>query len=170
MPAEEHLAARSAMEEDDGGMLVAVVGGGRQEELAVDLQAVGGGEDDLLAGRRVWRRGSPRGSSAGPRPASSPPQETMAGRSGRRAIGAKDGDGAVGEEHGDDFEAIAVGQFARRTAVSGHLPEVAAVDVVLIRGVDERAAIFAEGNVIHLKVAGSEVGGGAAVRRQRSKG
>ena len=55
MPAEQHLAARSAVEEDHGRRgLERLVG--RQEKLAVNGEAVGGGEDHLLRRDHVLER------------------------------------------------------------------------------------------------------------------
>src|SRR5271156_4874521 len=48
MPAEKHLAHGTAVHEDQAGKLFAGLGIVRDKKLAVDLEAVGGVEDDLL--------------------------------------------------------------------------------------------------------------------------
>ena len=55
-----------------------------------------------------------------------------------------------------DFDSGAAGERFRLASGSGHGPEVAAVDVLLVGGVEDGGAIGREADVFYLEVAGSE--------------
>ena len=66
-------------------------------------------------------------------------------------VGAENGYRSVRGDCGEDFDALAGGELLRRAAVGADLPDVTAVDVVLIRGIKNGFAVRADGDVLYLE-------------------
>ncbi len=70
-------------------------------------------------------------------------------------IGMQEGDSSAREDR-LPFEFLPAGNRLRRTAGGGDAPDVTAVDVVLVRGEDQLAAILGEEHVLDLERAGRQ--------------
>ena len=154
MPAEQHLAPRAAVKEDHRGRAAAGFPVRRQKKLSVDGEAVGARENHLLrrhhpANREIGRDGFGMQVADGG-------AEANGGAGGVLGIGAEKRERAIGGRRGCPFEAVAMGDRFRRAARSGHLPEMAAVDIALIGIENNLAAVGGEGNLLHFKRAGRE--------------
>jgi len=117
------------VEEEDGG--APGVGGGwgaGEKELAVEMQAVGGVEEDLLGGDEGGSGivvGNGTGMERGDFAVAGDERRVE----GRVRIGDEGGDGSIGSDLGLGFDARTVGEFYGRGVGPGEVeePEVAAV-------------------------------------------
>jgi hypothetical protein len=145
--AEEHLPARSAVDEDERRPPLAGPQVRWQEELVVELQPVLGGEGDVLRLDVRTERIPPRQRRDDP---------------GVTSVGGEHGDGlgppGVRVERGElaarsqgdriRLDRVALGELPPVAPRDGHAPQVPAVDVRVVRRVEERAAVLGE-RVLH---------------------
>ena len=152
------------MKEDDGRAMLRVAVAGGKKELAVDLHAVGGAENHLLRNHQFGCR-KLRRNQAGRKIA----QLTLRiynRRAHRHArIRAQHGDRPVRCHRGKDLDAFARRKLLRRAAGHANLPDVAAVDVVLVRGIDQGLVIGTQRDVLDFEGARREFGGRASADR-----
>ena len=152
VPAEQHLPAGAAVEEQDARAGFGAFGAGRLEQLAGYGHPVRRGKDDRARfdHRREREAVGERVRSELPRFA---PVRLEHGLQRTARPAAEVGHAPV---HGDreGFDPGAGGQRFRRTARRG-APEVAAVEVVLVRR-DEQAAPAVGNRVLHLEFTGGE--------------
>ena len=126
---------------------------GRQEKLAVNSKAVGGGEDD---GLRVDERG---GGEVGRNGVGSEIADLSAADldSGARwvpCVGAEHGDcGAVAGFDRGPFDTGVMCDWREVFAEDGNAPEMTAIDVVLVGGKEDGAAIGGKRGVLDFEFA-----------------
>ena len=141
MPAGQHLTPRSAVEEDDGGPPLSRLRVRGPEELGVDRQAVRGREDhglgdDERGGREVRRGGAGSQILVGA-------ASDANGRGGvllRARAHERDGLAVAGCDR-RPLETGAGGQRDGPASRHRNAPEVAPVDVVLVRAVEDGLAV-----------------------------
>ncbi len=159
MKAEHHLTARPAVHEEQRRARRGAPA--RNEKLAVNRQAVFGGEGDLL-GHDQLRGGKFAGKLGGGEHLASRGSEAIGhGRGGGGRAETHDG-AAVSEFGGRPLQGFAFAEGFGLAAIGADAPEVAAVNVVLVRGVNDRAGIARDGDVFDFEIAGSEESAGPA--------
>ena len=159
MPAQQHLAARSAVEEDHGRRgLERLVG--RQEKLSVNGEAVGGGEDHLLRRDHVLER-EIGGNGGGVQVADAGVQADggVRGMLRRRSGGTR----RCRRRRGP-LDALPGGERDGGSAGHRDFPEVAAVGVALVGGEHDLALAGGKVDVFHFESARGEQRGFSAFR------
>jgi hypothetical protein len=164
---EVHLSPRAAVQEEERRLGRRAAACGRRKELRVDLEPIRGPEYDLLGFDEMVGREAV-GNAAGREPVRL--AFTQDRRMQRRTrAGRQVGDRTVGERDRGELEAcsVSVREGARSPALHRDTPQVLAVDVALVGGVDELAAVGARRDVLNLAPARGELRGGSAVGRHR---
>ena len=158
MVAEQHLAPGPAVDEDHRRPLLAGPQAGWQEELVVELEAVLGLERDRLrldmlvegvARRPLADRARLAAVSRHHRNG----QRLSGIRVQHRHVAPRCQRGRVG------LDAVAVGELPRLAPRRGHAPQVAAIDIPRVGGVEESAAIRRQRDVLRDAVSRGKFGG-----------
>src|SRR5437868_10089359 len=158
MEPEHHLANGSSMHEDQAGDLAV---GMRQKQLAVQREAIFAPEDDLL--RSDQRRGGEVSQSLFSKHLASIGWYFVGHRWNGGSRTQTQDVFAVSRYDGKPFNRVAFrDSLLRRPARNGYAPQVAAVNVILIGGKDQRSFIWSQRDIFHVEVTSGEQRGSAA--------